>query len=101
MQQLIQLSEVISQLQKQRQDDSTIRPRINLQPKLLPKCLMIVDLSIGNDGVLILLCKVAERLFSLRGEVIDSQPMEANDAGSIEMENGVIWSSWSYLLKTL
>lgn len=62
---------------------------------------MIVDLSIGNDCVLVLRCEDAEGLFSLRAEIVDGQPMEANDAGSIEMQNGMVRSSWSYLLKTL
>ena len=101
VQQLIQLGEVISQFHEKRQNDSTVRTRVNLQPKFLSQFLMIVDLSIGNDCVLVLRSKHAEGLFSLGAEIIDGQPMEANDAGCIEMENGVIRSPWFYLLETL
>lgn len=80
MQQLVQLGEVISQFVKERQNDSTIRTRVNLQAILLSQFLMVVDLSIGNDRVLVLRSKHAERLFSLGAEIIDSQAMEANDA---------------------
>lgn len=33
--------------------------------------MMVVDLPIGNDGVLVLSAEVAEGLFSLGGEVVD------------------------------
>jgi len=33
--------------------------------------MMVVDLSIGNDGVLVLCAEVAEWLLALGGEVVD------------------------------
>ena len=101
MQQLVQLSEVVSQFVEERQNDSAIRTWVNLQAEFLSQLLVIVDLSIGNYCVLVLSSEDAEGLFSLRAEIIDGQPMEANDAWSIEMENRVVRPSWSYLLETL
>lgn len=55
--------------------------------------MMVVDLSIGDDGILVLAPEVTERLFSLGREIIDGESMEADDAGGVEVKDGVIWSS--------
>ena len=73
--------------------------RINLQAKFLPQLLMIVDLSIGNGCILVLRCEIAEGLHSLCAEIVEGQPMETNETGSIEMQYGMVRSSWLYPLK--
>ena len=61
---------------------------------------MVVDLSIGNDRVLIGGREDAEGLFSLGRQVVDGQSVEADDAGGVEVDDGVVRSSWFHLLKS-
>lgn len=60
---------------------------------------MVVDLSVGNDRVLIGRREDAEGLFPLRRQVVDGQSMEADDAGGVEVDDGVVRSPWLHLLE--
>lgn len=60
---------------------------------------MVVDLSVGNDRVLVGRREDTEGLLSLGRQVVDGQPVEADDAGGVEVDDGVVRSSRFHLLK--
>lgn len=62
---------------------------------------MVVDLTIGDDSVFVVGCEYTERLLSFRRKIVNGQSVEANDARSIQMKNGMVRTSWPDLLKAL
>lgn len=100
MKDLVELFEIFSQLDEKRKDDCAIRTRIDIQSILHSELFVVVDLSIGNDSVLVGRSEDAEGLFALGGEVIDGQTVEADNAGCVEVEDGVVGSPRLHLLET-
>lgn len=100
MESLVEELEVLAQLDEERKDDCTIRPRIHLKLILLSQLFVVVDLSVGNHCILIGRREEAEGLFSLEGKVVDGQPVEADDAGSVDMDDGVVRSSGFHLFES-
>jgi hypothetical protein len=54
---------------------------------------MVVDFAIGDECIFEGGVEVAERLLAFGGEVHDGESMEADDAGRVEVDDGVIGSS--------
>lgn len=60
---------------------------------------MVVNFTIGDDCIFKGGVEVTERLLTFRCEVHDGESMKANDAGRVEMDNGVVGSSRLYFFK--
>lgn len=92
--------EVMFQLDEKGKDDCAIRPRIDGELVVFPELLMVVDFSIGNGSVFVLGSGWAEGLLAFCRKVIDGQPVEADDAGRVEVEDGMVRPAWFYTLKS-
>lgn len=99
MKSVVKSFEVISKKHEEREDNCTVGPGVDLEVVLFSEFPVVVDFSIGDDSVLVLSVEVAEGLLSLGSKIVDRQSVEANDAGCIQMNDRVIWSSWFDLFK--